>query len=125
MKRTLALGAVLALTAVGCMRTMADPRKHSLDPVKLEGFDGVEDALGRLVLFRGTAYNARTGAIVVGDGLAVSCQGMEAWPEGLVGKKVTISGLFDRARAQDAEAVGGTGQVLDSSGFVLKHPKLE
>ena len=130
MKWTLALGAALAVTAAGCMTYMPDPRKHSFDPVKLSSYAGVPDAMGKLVLFSGTAYNSRTGPVVVGDGLAVHCQGMNEWPDRLLGKKVTVSGLLDHAREGEEEsaasgAVGGSGQGLASVDYVLKHPKLE
>ncbi|MGC4120017.1 MAG: hypothetical protein QM765_36645 [Myxococcales bacterium] len=131
MRRTLVLGAVLWATASGCIAASSVPesRKHSYKPVELKGFGGVEDALGRLVRFQGRAQNDRVGALVISDDLSVWCQGMDAWPQRVVGRKVTVSGVLDRARA--ADGAGGSGDAADAKegvlvgDFVLKHPKLE
>lgn len=122
-----ALLAATALASCHLAQSGTSKPKISFDPVRLSGYQGAEEAVGKLVRFQGTAENARFGAAVVGDGLAVYCDGMDAWPEHLVGRKVVVSGLLERTDVFKA-TVGVDGKVGPGTlggDYLLKHPKVE
>jgi hypothetical protein len=128
MKRRLVLGAaLLAMVGTGCLANrLPSSRKHSYKPVELKGFEGLDDALGMLVRFQGTAYNSSSGPVVVGSDLAVHCQGLEAWPQRVLGRKVMVSGVLDHAGAMACRPkASGLGRELVSTDFVIRYPKVE
>jgi hypothetical protein len=55
---------------------------------------GLRDRIGQHVVLDGTARDAKAGAVVVVDGAPVYLDGMEAWPAGLAGALVRVTGTL-------------------------------
>lgn len=61
--------------------------------------DALENSLDRPVVIRGTAENAKAGAVVVTDlDEAVYLQDLDEWPDDLLGKRVAAEGTLRRRR---------------------------
>lgn len=87
---------------------------------------GREADVGRTV-FEGVAANAKLGAMVHNDTGMVYCIEMQEWPEGVVGKRVKVTGVMektDRFKATVADD-GAVSQGTSGSDTVLRNVQWE
>ena len=75
---------------------------------------GAKANAGAVVDVKGTARDAKLGAVVVASSLVVYCLGVEHWPDDVFGKPVTAHGKLEQTTefaAQDETSAGTTGPV--------------
>ena len=81
-----------------------------------------ESAVGKAVLFTGTAADAKIAAVVTAKDLVVYCLDRPSWPGDAVGHSVTVSGVLEKSTAFQAK-VGPNGERAEGTDgpvFVLK-----
>jgi hypothetical protein len=80
-------------------------------PTVIENHAHANENLGKHVGVRGTAGNAKLGAVIQTQaGLVVYCSGVEAWPPELDGKLVTAYGTLQQSDKNEAKT-GPNGEV--------------
>ena len=80
--------------------------------------------VGKTVVIRGTAYDARAGAIVeLDDRTPIYIAGLDEWDPALQGKPIEVTGLLKErpARVPPVQAGGPQLHGLTSSTFVLEN----
>lgn len=92
-------------------------------------FDPTQE-LGKDVTFRGTAYNARSGAIVEIEDedenrTPIYIDGLREWDQALDGKAIEVSGRLEERAAKVPPRPAGAPQVdgLASATFVLREAR--
>ena len=74
-----------------------------------------ENALGGEVSINGTAYNAKAGAVVLtdSDDEPIYLQGLHAWEDNVIGRRVSIEGVLHRRsiypQAQNIDGIRSQG----------------
>ena len=127
MRKAFLLTAMFGLAGCASSPAVPEPKEASMEAINLDGSGDAEKALGKRVRIRGTAQNAKLGAIVLGEGLMVYCQGMDSRPGDRVGKPVTVSGVLERTD-DFKEVVGPKGernQGTAGGDYVLRGPVVE
>jgi len=59
---------------------------------------------------RGVARNAKNGAVVVADDIAIYILGLECWPDEVYGKKITVTGIL-RKRKIIPDPINEKGEI--------------
>lgn len=120
MRYTLLLALALLL-APGCASSEPAPSSP-----ELRRGDELAAQVGKTVRLRGTAQDAKGGALVVLEGASVYVGELAAWDVALVGEPVVVAGTLARRDLIPAATTDASGAVSqgDSGGeeWVIDHP---
>ena len=86
-----------------------------------------QSRVGEQVELRGTAHNAKAGAVVVVDGEPIYLRDVAAWPDEQLGKSVTVSGRLRSLQLIPPAVRDADGAISQGGGddeqWVLEEPR--
>lgn len=86
----------------------------------------IDNEVGKNVTVRGTAQNAKLGAIVLIDDLPVYVDGLEEWKATLIGKPIEVTGTLAKSGGPSIQTneFGGVSAGTGGPIYTLVNPKV-
>jgi len=117
---------VLGILFFVCAACRQEEKRDDASVVTVETFEDLKEALGKRVVVRGMAENAKLSATVASADFVVSLPELESWPDEVLDQHVSVEGKltledFGDVAPDEAGASGPDYQLHDIEWHVINH----